>query len=102
MTFCHLRASVAMQAERYDLAIATYRTMAAEVDSTLRTDTLVTLSDVRPDISLGELDRLSQLFTAMGDTWHLAEQRDSAYMAYENAIAFDDSNILAKTITLIS
>lgn len=92
----HLRASVAMQAERYDLAIATYRTMAAEVDSTLRTDTLVTLSDVRPDISLGELDRLSQLFTAMGDTWHLAEQRDSAYMAYENAIAFDDSNILAK------
>ena len=51
----HLRASVAMQAERYDLAIATYRTMAAEVDSTLRTDTLVTLSDVRPDISLGEL-----------------------------------------------
>mgnify|MGYP005916971655 FL=1 len=92
----HLYASVAMQAERYDLAIATYRSMAAGVDSALRTDTLITLRDVRPDISLADLDRLSQLFTAMGDTWHLAEQKDSAYMAYENAIALDESNYLAK------
>ena len=92
----HLYASVAMQAERYDLAIATYRSMAAGVDSALRTDTLITLRDLRPDISLADLDRLSQLFTAMGDTWHLAEQKDSAYMAYENAIALDESNYLAK------
>lgn len=92
----HLYASVAMQAERYDLAIATYRAMAEGVDSALRTDTLITLRDVRSDILLADLDRLSQLFTAMGDTWHLAEQKDSAYMAYENAIALDESNYLAK------
>lgn len=92
----YLYASVAQEAKRTDIAVKTYREMIAEIDSLLPTDRLLTLNDVRHDITLQQLDKLSSLFTAMGDAWHAGEQRDSSYQAFENAIVLDDSNVLAK------
>ncbi len=88
-------ASVAQMAKRYDEAIATYREMIDAIQPGLRLDTVLTLYDVRPDISLGELDMLSTLVTSLGDVYNAAGEYGKSYNAYENAITFDPSNSMA-------
>lgn len=89
-------ASVAQMAKRYDIAAGVYREMIDSIQPGLNPDSVLTLRDVRPDISMAQLDMLSRLFTSLGDVSQSAGDSDSAYRAYENAITFDSSNAMAR------
>ncbi len=89
-------ASVAQMADRYDIAISTYRDMIHAIEPSLQTDSLLSLRDVRANISMDDLDMLSNLFTTMGDAYHAGGEFEKSYRAYDNAIVFDSSNSMAK------
>lgn len=88
--------AIAQMVKAYDDAASIYKEMIADIDSGLRTDTVVSLNDVRRDISMTDLDRLSDLYVTLGDVYHQQEKRDSAYLEYENAITLNSRNNLAK------
>lgn len=88
-------ANIAVSAKRYDLALEVYSDMVHEIDPDLRTDTVLSVADLKPTISLQQLERLSRLFATIGDVRHEAADTSGAYTAYENAITFDGSNALA-------
>lgn len=90
-----LHAGIAAAAKNYPLAIASYEKMIADIDSTLPLRQPVELKMVRPTITLAELDKLSSLMTAIGDTYHMAEKNDSSYLAFDNALVFNGDNPLA-------
>lgn len=86
---------LAVQAEDYPAATGMFRSLIAEIDSTLRTDTLISLSDLRKDISLSDLDRLSSLYATLGDVLHQAGDKTDAYVSYENAVLLNPDNAMA-------
>lgn len=88
--------AIAQMVKDYDRALGIYKGMIADIDPALRVDTLISLSDVRRDISMSELDRLSDLFVSLGDIYHQKENRDSTYLEYENAITLNYRNNMAK------
>ncbi|MDE5645844.1 MAG: tetratricopeptide repeat protein, partial [Muribaculaceae bacterium] len=88
-------ASVAQMAKRYDIASGVYREMIDSIQPGLKTDSLLTLRDVRPDITMGQLDMLSRLFTSLGDVYQSGGESERAYRAYDNAITLDSSNAMA-------
>lgn len=87
---------VAETAKRYDLGAEMLRSMIAEIQPDLAVDSLLTLKDLRKDITADQLDELSSLLTMLGDNYHLGGENGKAYRMYENALAFDDSNAVAK------
>ena len=89
-------ASVAQMIKRYDKAEAMYREMISGIDAGLQLDSLVTIYDVRKDITARELDLLSTLFSGMGDVMHEGGNKEKSYTAFENAIELDPKNNLAK------
>lgn len=89
-------ASVAQMAKDYDKSISVYKEMIRDIDAALQPDTLISLKDVRPDISLGDLDLLSQLFTYLGDAYNMQGKLPDSYRSYENAIVLDSKNSMAK------
>lgn len=88
-------ASVAQMAKRYDIASGAYREMIDSIQPGLATDSLLTLSDVRPDITMAQLDMMSRLFTSLGDVYQMGAEPARAYRAYDNAITLDSSNAMA-------
>lgn len=88
--------SVAQMARQYDKALQVYKEMIHDIDAKLPADTLLTLRDVRQNISMSDLDMLSFLFASMGDVYNLMGDHDSSYRAYDNAIVLDSSNSMAK------
>lgn len=88
-------ASVAQFVKRYDKAAEVYEEMIHEIEPGLRVDSLHTLRDLRPDISLYQLDMLSKLFTSLGDVQNSAGRIEDSYLSYENALVFDSSNHMA-------
>lgn len=90
-----LYASVAQTAGKYDTALKVYRDMIAVIEPSLQPDSVLTLRDVSPDISLDNLNRLAQLLASMGDLYHEAGEKEKSYRAYENALTFDSSNSMA-------
>lgn len=88
-------ASVAQMAKRYDVAAETFRAMIDSIQPGLEIDSVLTLRDVRPDISMGDLDMLSSLITSLGDVYNSAGEHERSYRMYENAITFDSSNSMA-------
>lgn len=88
-------ASVAQFVKQYDKAATVYREMIEEIEPGLSTDTVHSLRDLRPDISLYQLDMLSKLFTSLGDVQNSADKIDDSYVSYENALVFDSSNHMA-------
>ncbi|MCM1370228.1 MAG: tetratricopeptide repeat protein [Candidatus Amulumruptor caecigallinarius] len=89
-------ASVAQMSKQYGLAADVFRSLIAKIDSGLNPDSLVSLNDVRRDISMEELDKLSSLFTSLGDNYHLAGEDEKGYRAFENAITLNDNNAMAR------
>lgn len=89
-------AGVAQLVKRYDVAADVYRQMILDIDPKLQTDSVLTIRDVRPDITLQDLDQLSRLFTTLGDVYNSADSPERAWRAYDNALAFDSSNAMAK------
>ena len=88
-------ASVAQMAKRYDVAAETFRAMIDSIQPGLEIDSVLTLRDVRPDISMADLDMLSSLITSLGDVYNSAGEHERSYRMYENAITFDSSNSMA-------
>lgn len=86
---------IANQADMYPEAIAMTREMIADIDSTLRTDTLITIYDVRRDIRLDDLNRLSSLMATLGDMYHQSGANDKAFICYDNAVELDPDNHMA-------
>lgn len=82
--------------KHYDKAAEMVVTMIREVQPGLRVDTLLTLSDLRRDISAADLDQLGQLFVRLGDIYYEANDTTASFRMYQNAITFDDSNAMAK------
>lgn len=89
-------ATVAQMAEDYEKAEAVYKEMIREIQPGLNPDTLLSLNDVKKDISMRELDLLSSLFTSLGDVYNQEGKREDSYQAYENAITMNSSNSMAK------
>ncbi len=90
-----LKSMIALKAKKYDVAIGVYAGMIRDIDSTLSIDRPVRLKDVRKDISLDGLDKLSSLYASIGDVWHAAGNLDSTFMAYDTALDLDDQNWMA-------
>lgn len=90
-----LYGSVAQTAKRYDVAIGLYKEMIDSIQPGLALDSVLTLHDLRPDISMAGLDMLSSLLTTLGDVYNSAGEHQKSYRAYENAITFDSSNTMA-------
>ncbi len=88
--------SVAQMAERYDSAANMIRSMIDEIQPGLPVDSVVSLSNLRKDITADQLDRLSELLVTLGDVYHLSGDSLGAYRTYENALILDDSNAMAK------
>lgn len=86
---------VAMSAKRYDLASKVYLDFIEEVQPGLQPDSLLSLSDLRRDISLDQLDMLSRYFASLGDVYHEAGENKRAYRMYDNALILDPSNYMA-------
>ncbi|MDE7403293.1 MAG: tetratricopeptide repeat protein [Muribaculaceae bacterium] len=82
-------ASLAMTAGMHQLAQNTFAEMITDIDPGLRTDTIISLKDLNPKISLAQLDRLVALFTSLGDSRHEASDTAGAYQAYDNALTLD-------------
>lgn len=89
-------ASVAQLVKQYDTAAGVYRQMICDIDPGLPIDSVISLSDVRPDIRLQDLDQLSRLFTTLGDVYNSADRPVESWRAYDNALVLDPSNAMAK------
>lgn len=89
------RAVVAQQAKRYDIAASVYKGFIDSIQPGLRLDSLVSLSDLRRDITAAQLDRLSGLVATLGDIYHEAGDSQKAYRMYDNALTFNPSNTMA-------
>lgn len=88
--------SVAQLAERYDSAANMIRSMIYEIQPGLPIDSVVSLSDLRKDITADQLDKLSSLLVSLGDVYHLSGDTIGSYRTYDNALILDDSNAMAK------
>lgn len=89
-------ASIAQMLKKYDKAAEIYEEMITEIDSCLVVDSIMTLRNVRQDITMRDLDMLGSLFTLLGDVLHEDGNHARAYTSYENAIVFDSGNNMAK------
>ena len=89
-------ASVAQLAKKYDKASGMYREMIHNIQPDLQIDSLLTVGDLRRDITVEELDMLGNLLTMLGDVYNLMGEKQASYRMYENAIALDNSNSMAK------
>lgn len=88
--------AVAPAAKRYDLSVGIFREMLRQTDPGAVSDTVISLSSLNPKITLENLDRLSTLYTGLGDIYHEMEKNDSAFICYENAITVYPDDCLAK------
>lgn len=86
--------AVANSAKRYDLARKEFKSLIAEIDSTLNPDSVLKLEDLGRNITLSDLDRLSDLYTSLGDTYHSENDTTMAYRMYDNALVLNPKNEL--------
>lgn len=88
--------SIAQLAKDYGKAIAIYKSLIADIDAGIQPDSVVTLRDVRRDISMFDLNLMSSYFAMLGDVYNLEGDFDNSYRSYENAIELNSSNNMAK------
>lgn len=83
-------------AGRSEEAMALYRRLIHDVDSTLAIDREIDLGkDIRKDITMEELNFLSVTFGAMGDCAFSANDSTEAFRDYRNALILNPDNALA-------
>lgn len=82
--------------DRYAEALSLYRKMVNAIDSGLNTDKEIDLSkDVRRDITMEDLNFLSDIITSMGDAAYMMKDTVSAYRDYRNALTLNPDNAMA-------
>lgn len=89
-------ASVAQMIDNYKKAEELYRGIVSEIDPDLQIDSVLSLNDVRRDISIDDLDMLSRVLTSLGDVLNSTGRQSESYTLYDNAILFDPTNHMAK------
>lgn len=90
-----LYASAAQMAHEYLEGVKGYGEIVHEIAPSLPLDTTFTLRQVPPTVSYEDIQRLSQLYTNIGDCYFNAGMKQKAYNAYENAITLEPENVLA-------
>lgn len=90
-----LYASAAQMAKEYDEAVEAYGEILHEIIPSLPIDTTITLRQVPASISFEDLQRLSQLYTNIGDSYNNGGNAQKSFNAYENALLLDPDNYLA-------
>ncbi len=88
-------AMVMHQAGKYDESLRIYKEVVADIDPGLNTDRVLTLRDVRRDISMEDLNMLSGILSAMGDVVINRKDTTEAYRYYEEALEMNPDNALA-------
>jgi tetratricopeptide (TPR) repeat protein len=86
---------VALSGKEYQKAIEMLSSIITDINPGLRTDTQISLSDLRKDITLAELDQLSVEYAALGDVYHESGKNEIAFILYENAELLNPDNATA-------
>ena len=90
-----LYASAAQMAKEYEEAVNAYGEIVHEIAPMLPTDTTFTLRQVPSSITYEDIQRLSQLYTNIGDSYNNGGKEEKSFNAYENALLLDPENYLA-------
>lgn len=86
---------IMQESKDFDKARNTYISLIHEIDSNLNVDKDLSISDLRKDISVSELDFISDVLTTMGDCAIAASDTLEAYRNYTNALTLNPGNALA-------
>ncbi len=89
-----LYASAAQMAEDFDIAIEAYRNILRDIAPTLPIDTTLTAQNIPASIQYDDLQRLSQIYTSIGDCFYGQKNLTEAFKAYDNAITKHNDNTL--------
>ena len=90
-----LHASAAQMAKKYDEAIEEYQSIIFDIAPNFPTTDTLTVRNVPANISYDDLQRLSQIYTSIGDCLYGVNRLPEAYLAYENALLLFPDNSLA-------
>lgn len=90
-----LYASAAQMAEDYPLAIEAYKRVAKDIAPTLPLDGKLEAKQVPASINYEDLQRLSQVFTSIGDSYYSMKDLKNAFVAYDNALLLFPDNAMA-------
>lgn len=90
-----LYASAAQMADDFDTAIEAYRNILRDIAPTLPPDTALTARNIPASIQYDDLQRLSQIYTSIGDCYYGQKKLPEAFKAYDNALALYPDNTLA-------
>lgn len=90
-----LYASAAQMAENFDTAINAYRDIIHDIAPNLPTDSVLTPKTIPASVSYEDLQRLSQVYTSIGDCYYGYKNLKDAYKAYDNALTLFPGNSLA-------
>lgn len=90
-----LYASAAQMAEDFDIAIEAYTDILKDMAPTLPLDTVLTAQNIPASIQYDDLQRLSQIYTSIGDCYYGQKNLPEAFKAYDNALTLYPDNTLA-------
>ncbi len=90
-----LYASAAQMADDFDTAIEAYRNILRDIAPSLPLDTALAAQNIPASIQYDDLQRLSQIFTSIGDCHYGQKRLDEAFKAYDNALTLYPDNTLA-------
>lgn len=90
----YLYASALQIGKHYDEAIGAYKELIKEIVPGVEADRELTTADIPRTISLDQMNRLSDLFTTIGDCLQLSDSVKNTITAYNNALLFNPDNIL--------
>lgn len=88
-------ASAAQMAEDYDEAIKMYKQIIRAIAPTLPTDKKLEAKDVPSYIGYDDLQRISQIFTSIGDARYSQKDLSATFMNYDNALLLFPDNAMA-------
>lgn len=90
-----LYASAAQMADDFNIAIDAYRKILKDIAPTLPLDKVLTTQNIPASIQYDDLQRLSQIYTSIGDCYYGQKNLTEAFKAYDNALTLHPDNTLA-------
>lgn len=90
-----LYASAAQMADDFNIAIDAYRKILKDIAPTLPLDKVLTTQNIPASIQYDDLQRLSQIYTSIGDCYYGQKNLTDAFKAYDNALTLHPDNTLA-------
>ncbi len=90
-----LYASAAQMTDDFDTAIKAYRDIIHDIAPSLPLDSALNARNIPASIQYDDLQRLSQIFTSIGDCFYGQKRLPDAFKAYDNALTLYPENTLA-------